>query len=368
MRILIPLMLIALAASCLEVSRAQGAEQKAPWQLEWERTLQRARSERQVVIYGSEGREVVFKEFEKDHPEIKVVFVPGGGRSNAQKLAAERRAGKYQADLFITGANTAYNILYKGKFLDPISPHLVLPEVTDLSNWWQGRHHYMDEEEKYIFVFNADVQSDFSYNSKLVNPKEFRSLWDFLNPKWKGKMVMYDPTLASGSMQFVYYHPELGPPFLRRLFSEMEIPASRDYRQLGDWLAVGKYALILFTNADRIDLEIAKKQGLPVDSFDPTTFKEGAILGSANGNLALIDRAPHANSARVAINWLLSRKGQMIYQRILQNNSRRIDIPKDHMPPNKRRTEGVKYVLTDKPEWLDMKPILDFVNESWKIK
>jgi iron(III) transport system substrate-binding protein len=226
----------------------------------------------------------------------------------------------------------------------------------------------MDEEEKYIFVFNADVQSDFSYNSKLVNPKEFRSLWDFLNPKWKGKMVMYDPTLASGSMQFVYHHPELGPPFLRRLFSEMEIPASRDYRQLGDWLAVGKYALILFTNADRIDLEIAKKQGLPVDSFDPTTFKEGAILGSANGNLALIDRAPHPNSARVAINWLLSRKGQTIYQRILQNNSRRIDIPKDHMPPNKRRKEGVQYVWTDKPEWLDMKPILDFVNESWKIK
>jgi len=31
------------------------------------------------------------------------------------------------------------------------------------------------------------------YNEKLVNPRELRSYWDLLNPKWKGKAVVFTP-------------------------------------------------------------------------------------------------------------------------------------------------------------------------------
>ncbi len=64
------------------------------------------------------------------------------------------------------------------------------------------------------------------------------------------------------------------------------------------------------------------------------------------GTLAFMDKAPHPNAARLFINWLLSRKGQMAFQRILQDHdSRRIDIPKDDVPEYNRRREGVKYVI-----------------------
>ena len=349
-----------------ELTGAKSAELKASWQADWEKTLQAATKEKQVVIYASADFEKLFREFQPKYPEIKVAFLPGSARDNTQRLIAERRAGKYLADLYIGGATTAYTVLYKGRLLDPVRPALILPEVTDESKWWEGKHRYGDDEERHVFAFNGELQPYFSYNTKLVNPKEFSSFWDFLNLKWKGKMVMFDPGLAGAAapLRFIYHHPELGPPFLRRLLGEMEIPASRDYRLFGDWLATGKYALILFTDAQRIDLDIAKRQGLPVDWFGPNTFKEGAILGSASGNLGLINRAPHPNAARLAINWLLSREGQTAYQRIFQKpDSRRIDIPKNEVPSFSRRTEGVKYVLTDKPEWMDMKPILDLINE-----
>lgn len=349
-----------------ELTGAQSAELKASWQVEWEKTLQAAVKEKQVVIYASADFEKLFREFQTKYPEIKVAFLPGSARDNTQRLIAERRAGKYLADLYIGGATTAYTVLYKGGLLDPIRSALILPEVTDESKWWEGKHHYGDDEDRYVFAFNGELQPYFSYNIKLVNPKELSSFWDLINPKWKGKMVMFEPGLAGAAapLRFIYHHPELGPPFLRRLLGEMEIPASRDYRLLGNWLATGKYALILFTDAQRIDLDIAKRQGLPVDWFGPNTFKEGAILGSASGNLGLINRAPHPNAARLAINWLLSREGQTAYQRIFQKpDSRRIDISKSDVPSFSRRAKGVKYILTDKPEWMDMKPIVELINE-----
>jgi hypothetical protein len=59
---------------------------------------------------------------------------------------AERRGEKYLADLYVNGMTTGYNVFYKAKALDPIPPLLVLPEVTDLSKWWQGKLHFVDPE------------------------------------------------------------------------------------------------------------------------------------------------------------------------------------------------------------------------------
>ena len=54
----------------------------------------------------------------------------------------------------------------------------------------------------------------------LVSPKEFKSYWDLVAPKWKGKYVSQDPlsTGLGGGLQFMYYHPELGPEFIKRLY------------------------------------------------------------------------------------------------------------------------------------------------------
>ena len=38
-------------------------------------------------------------------------------------------------------------------------------------------------------------------------------------------------------------------------------------------------------------------------------------------------------------------------------NSMREDIPKDEVRPDVQRTQGVKFLFTGLPEWIEMKPI-----------
>jgi len=148
----------------------------------------------------------------------------------------------------------------------------------------------------------------------------------------------------------------------------MEITPSRRTRQIADWLARGKFSLSVFAGIGRTGLDDAKRQGLPVDWFGPKTFKEGAIISAGSGNIMLFRNAPHPNAARVAINWLLSREGQMVYQKVRGSDSRRIDIPKDNVLSYKRRVKGIRAVETDRPEVMDITPILKFTRKYFKPK
>ena len=188
---------------------------------------------------------------------------------------------------------------------------------------------------------------------------------DILHPKWKAKIVSLDPRDAGlgATMQFYYYSPEIGPEFMKKFFGGMEITYSKNFRQMTDWLAQGKFAICMGCK----DSMRAKNQGLPVDDFDTNRWKEGSSFSAGGGSFGYMNQAPHPNAAKVFINWFLSRKGQMALQKLGDvddpANSRRIDIPKDDIPPDNRLQPGVKYFDVVKPEYGDMKPIFDLAKE-----
>src|SRR5919106_5512751 len=349
------------------------AAQADAWKADWDKSVEAAKKEQQLVIYGSADYEALFAEFHKKYPEIKITGVFGRGADVAKRSMAERRADKYLGDLYLNGMTTGYNVFYKAKALDPIPPFLVLPEVTDTSKWWQGKHHYLDPEKKYLLNINGETRIVVGYNTKLVNPAEIKSYWDLLNPKWKGKIVAYDPTLggAGDAMRFFYHQKSLGPEFIRRILTETDLVISSDTRQMGDWLAGGKFALSIFGPISRMDLDVMQIQGLPVSWFDPEHLKEGAYITAGSGGVALINKAPHPNAAKVGLNWLLSREGQIAYQRIFTEgndgpDSLRIDIPKDKVPRGNRRPQADpnRYPLVDRAEWMDMESIRKFIKET----
>ncbi len=344
---------------------------------EWEQTLRAAEKEGEVTVsIGGYGAIVDAGVFQKRYPKIKITSITGAGTNLTQRIAAERRAGKYLVDVYNGGGNSLFQILYRGKMLDPIKPALLLPEVTDPTKWWEGRQKYADKEGEYIFVYEGNLAAGAGagYNTQLLDPREYRSYWDFLNPKLKGRIMSTDIRKVRGAgipWQFLYYYPELGPKFLRRLFGEMNVTMVADLHQAVDWLGSGKFTLCLPIQGGTIFK--AKNQGLPVDQFEPYHFKEGVNLSSAFGSLALLNRAPHPNAAKVFINWLLSREGQTLFQKVISvpgdaRNSRRIDVAKDHIPPEEQRRDKMAYFDTDDPDTKDLTPAIQLLDEILTTK
>ena len=358
---------------CLVVSsfnRAVAAESKPAWQAEWEKTVKEAEEEGAVVIYMTQAFEPVFREtFQKKYPKIKVTALTGRGPELSQRVMSERRAEKYIADLYVSGNITPLTVFHRAKILEPIKPLLLLPEVVDTTGWFEGKHHYDDPENRYIFVFEGTPRSgEITYNTKLVNSSEIKSYWDLLSPKWKGKIISVDPLISgpiNAAQIFFYKHPDLGPEYLRRLHADTDLVIVRSNEQLLNWLSTGKYS---FGFGAR-DVDTAIMQGLPLDQFLPGSLKEGSSVTAYNGTLSLFSRAPHPNAAKVAVNWLLSREGQTAWLDSNQktgglHDSLREDIPKDKVSERARRVKRAKFLWL-KPEWIeDLDSIRDIIKKA----
>ncbi len=354
-----------LCAALFLIGLAGDCPAQSDWKSEWGRILAAGEKEGQVTVYGPPGRQYqdAISGFQAAYPKIKLVYVPGSGADNSQRLLAERRAGKYLADLLVSGSGTAV-ILAKGGVFDPLPPLLVLPENRDPSLWFSSKHQYADAQNQYVFIMQGNVDTSIgAYNTKLVDSREIKSHWDVLNPKWKAKMVAYDPRERGHiqNMRGIYYNPVLGAEFIRRLFSEMGVTVGRDQRQMLDWVASGKFPIYLFATDN--DVEDAARKGLPVGVLEAPA--EEGYMSAGFGHLCLVNRAPHPNAAKVFVNWLLSKEGQVQWQRKTDNSSLRTDIPKD-MLTDKRSVprEGVKYLNASLPQYEDVKPLLRIVEEA----
>jgi len=168
------------------------------WQEEWSKTVQAAEKEGQVVLYANEGLEGSVSDFQKKFPKIKVVVVAGRSGQLVTRLMAERRAGKYLADVAKLGTGSAAALYRARPFpLQEIDGALFLPEVMDRSKWWGNNRQYADPEGKYLLSPCVSVHIDLvSYNTELLKPADVTSYWDILNPKWKGKIGSMDPRAA----------------------------------------------------------------------------------------------------------------------------------------------------------------------------
>jgi uncharacterized protein YciI len=114
-------------------------EAQADWKKSWETVIQAARKEGEVTIYGPHNPvyQQVWAIFQKTYPEIKFSFVPSKGSDHAQRIVAERRAGKYLADVLMGGSSTYASFAPDTMAVINRAPH---PNATKLFvNWVLSR-------------------------------------------------------------------------------------------------------------------------------------------------------------------------------------------------------------------------------------
>jgi len=295
----------------------------------WDETLAKAKKEGKLVasLGGSASRNYrpIFKFFENKFG-IRTMVYTGGGVRQTDRLLVERGAGKYKVDIFMVGPPTGNRRIIANGAADPIKPLLFLPGVVDQSLWFKGKHQYSDPEQKYIFALSANAEFApiaMRFNTNKLPVKEAKkidSVWTFLDKRFAGKIVAVPPTAGGsrGSYLVAQVHPDIGEEYLRRLFDpDMDVTFSRDYRQIADGVARGKYTMAIFVGSGGRDIDRLGKQGLPVQNFTQMLtgpLKERPVLqGNGSGNnLMVVNRRPHPYATKLFVNWFLSKEGQTI--------------------------------------------------------
>jgi len=327
LKVMLAAILAAFSFSSLAVAAS------APSAAEWEKVLAAAKKEGTVSVIGPVGEnrvDTLKGPFEKKYG-IKVEYTGDSGRSVLPKLTAERKAGKFLWDIAITGTTSTLKVLIPGGMLDPIEPALILPDVKDPKKWRGGGIEYVDPGKRCL-IMTLTQRGTLFVNPKVVKPESITSYKDLLNPKFKGKIVMDDPTSpgpGQATFTFFYLHPDLGPNFIRAL-AKQEPVLLRDWEQELDGIAREK-SLVAVGLYD-IFTEERIKAGLPIAILDPRKIKEGSDIGCVDGALTMFNHAPHPNAAKVYINWLLSKEGQTSFVVAVNNISTRLDVPTDQSP------------------------------------
>jgi len=148
-----------------------------------------------VMLYSSMQEDqlvAVKKGFEAKYPDIVMDYYFAGTGRVITKIATEHQAGQVAADVIWVGDPSDYLSFKKEGILAQYSS----PEAAAIDP------KFIDPEGCYTGARMMNM--GIGYNSALVTPEDAPKSWDdLLNAKWKGQIVMTDPSSAGTTKYFV---------------------------------------------------------------------------------------------------------------------------------------------------------------------
>ena len=235
--------------------------------------------------------------FEKEYPFIQVEFFRASSERLVQRMFTEYQGKKYEVD-FIDGTVSAPMIRRANYLQRFYSPYLAQypAELKDAQGFWATTN-------VYFFALG--------YNTRMVKLNELpKSYEDLLNPRWKNQM-MWSTSRGSGGPLFVgnvlqSMGSEAGKAYLQRLKGQNIAKTTASNRQLLDLVIAGEYPLGL--HIFNHHAFISKTAGAPTDwyALEPAT----ATLNT----IALASHAPHPYASMLFLDYVLSEKGQKVFQ------------------------------------------------------
>ena len=330
---------------------------------DWKKVVEAAKKEGKIVIGGVPGegwRKSMVDLFQQEYPDIKVEYSTTPGRNLWPRIRKERELGKKLWDLYGGGIGTTWDPKKDG-LLAPIRP-LLLPEIADDTKWIGGLDRlFNDKERQYLPSYLLYIQPSVYVNRDFIKESDIKASEQLLDPKFRGKIVILNPTGGSsrksiGHLAFMY-----GENFIRELLTKQDVIVTDDNRQQVEWTVRGKYPISI---GFELTLLIPfQKQGLGMnirgleDKMIRTTSGSGAI--------GLLEGAPHPNAVRVYINWLLSQKTLMKLTKNVGHSSSRIDVPNIEAPIDLTKLSMYRSGDTEEAEAF-MDGIVPIIKESLK--
>ena len=237
--------------------------------------------------------------FEKEYPFLQIEFFRGNSERLVQRMFAEYQAKKYEVDI-ADGTVTAPMVKQAGYLQRFYSPHLAEypAELKDPQGFWAVSN---------LYFFSL------GYNTRMVKPNEVPKTYeDLLHPRWKGQM-MWSTSRGSGAPMmignlFQTMGQEKARAYLQKLKGQNVAKTTASNRQLLDLVIAGEYpmALHIFNH----HAHISKTAGAPVDwyALEPASATINTI--------SPVTRSPHPHATMLLIDFILSEKGQRVFQAV----------------------------------------------------
>jgi len=281
--------------------------------------IEAARKEGKLVFYSTipeEQNNEILKRFQKKYPFIDTSSFRATSGRLAARLDAEIAAGKVYGDVLQMGAFGRFIGYAKaGNFERFDTPEMAAyePSMKDQGLWT-------------VFRVSPIL---IAYSSERVADKDAPTSWaDLTNPKFKGRVNLLDAT--SGGQQAHWYQVRqyLGPNYWKQVSSNGAVALSGANRAM-DAVLTGEYDVAGHTYGYVVNSYL--KKNAPIKQVIP---KDGVPIMISP--ISILKGGPNPNAARLFVDWILSREGQIEIVDVMNDYSPRADAPSPKgLPPYK---------------------------------
>ena len=245
------------------------------------------------------------------------------------KVKSERAAGQFLEDVSFNSTNTTISGFKTIGALDPLPPVLMLPEVLDDASWVGGfADGWADTGRELNYSTLRLGEPVIQVNRQVISESELGHISQLWDPVWKGRIAMGDTRVPSTSTPMLAaWILAFGEDKVREFVETQQPVVMNQPRQQAEALIRGQYPIVFGVGVP--DMTFLASQGLDTSHVKPLAPDEpgGAVATDGTGSVALFKGAPHPNAAKVLINWLLTKEGQLAVSKNTGYNSRRADVP-----------------------------------------
>jgi len=255
--------------------------------------IEGAKREKEVVIYGTmdlRGANLFNDKFREKYPFVDVKLNRFGSGNLVPRAVAEVRAGKHLSDILQTNSLGLHFLRKEG-----ILGHYVSPEDRFYPKQFK--------DQGYWTTTNMNVHV-VAYNTRLIARERLpRTYEDFLNPVWRGKIVL-DASEQWFALMVQIMGKDKGLKYIAALAKQNVLLRRESSALRAQLIAAGEAPMDIDSTLGPVDQ--LKKRGAPIDWF---TVGPVPVVTSAHG---VASRPLHPNAARLYVDFVLSQAGQRL--------------------------------------------------------
>jgi iron(III) transport system substrate-binding protein len=281
----------------------------ADWKSDWDKALKDSEGQDlNLIVQPNEGYDGAIAAFKKKYPKIKVQVTLINPSDVAERLLTEQKNGVFAWDAWWATASNMNSVLLPAGGLEKMTDYLLLPEVTDMSNWQNPKFLYTSDRGPYVFIHTNYLQNLGIYNSKLV-PGGTLTEDQLLDPSLKGKIAIRAPSRPhSGTMMLAGIAKDKSLDFVKSLLTEQQPQFNENDRQ--NTMSVLRGGMVVGIGVTENVMTECQKEG-GCENLKP--LPSSGYMHSRG--ISVLKNAPHKAAATVFVNWLLSKEGQETYVR-----------------------------------------------------